>query len=191
MNVEVPTQVPEAQASEAPRAQPVPAWAVFVAALLVAATVIHLGFSADALAWAVVQVVLVGVTVYDFANRRIKNAVTVPVAVVAVLLRVAFERSSLAEVVVAGVVTFVAFFALALVLRGGLGMGDVKLGAMLGFLLGFSVLPALFVGAIAGGVGAAVVLSRSTGKRATMAYGPYLALGGSLAIIFSSPPHLI
>jgi leader peptidase (prepilin peptidase)/N-methyltransferase len=70
-------------------------------------------------------------------------------------------------------------------------MGDVKLAGMLGFLLGWKVLPALFVGAVAGGVVAGILLTRASGRRATMAYGPYLALGGAAVILFSHPPALI
>jgi leader peptidase (prepilin peptidase)/N-methyltransferase len=163
----------------------------FGAAALAVATVARLGLSADAFAWAVVQVVLVGVAAYDLSTRRIKNLVTVAVAVVAVVLRAAFERSSLGEVVVAGVVVMLAFFALSLFTRGGLGMGDVKLAGMLGFVLGWAVLPALIIGTIAGGVAAAFLLGGEAGKRATLAYGPYLALGGAVTILLAHPPHLI
>jgi leader peptidase (prepilin peptidase)/N-methyltransferase len=169
----------------------IPGWAVFAAAFLAVATVVRMGFSADAVAWALVQVVLVGIAADDLAHRRVKNALTIPVSLLAVLLRVAFERSRLAEVVIAGLVFLLVFFALSLFLRGGLGMGDVKLAGMLGFLLGWTVLPALMIGAIAGGVAAAVLLSRDEGRRATMAYGPYLALGAAIAVLLADPPPLI
>ena len=168
-----------------------PAWALVTAAVLAAATVVRLGFSANSVAWAVVQVVLVFVAADDLAHRRVKNVVTIPVSVVAVLFRAVFERSALAEVVIAGLVVFIAFLAVAVVLRGGLGMGDVKLAGMLGFLLGWKVVPALFVGAIAGGVVAAILLTRASGRGSTMAYGPYLALGGAVVILVSHPPALI
>jgi leader peptidase (prepilin peptidase)/N-methyltransferase len=168
-----------------------PAWAVVTAAVLAVATVVRLGLSANSVVWAIVQIVLVFVAADDLANRRVKNVVTIPVSVIAVLLRVAFERSALLEVVIAGLVMFLVFLALSLVLRGGLGMGDVKLAGMLGFLLGWKVLPAIFVGAIAGGAAAAVLLTRASGRRSTMAYGPYLALGGAVVILFSHPPPLI
>ena len=80
----------------------IPAWAVFAAAALAIGTVVRLGFSANAVAWGLVQVVLVGVAADDIANRRVKNLVTIPVSLAAVLLRVAFERSALFEVVIAG-----------------------------------------------------------------------------------------
>ena len=168
-----------------------PAWAVLTAAVLAVATVVRLGFSANSVAWAVVQLVLVFVAADDLAHRRVKNVVTIPVSVLAVVFRAIFERSALAEVVVAGLVVFLILLALSLVLRGGVGMGDVKLAGMLGFLLGWKVLPALVVGAFVGGVVAAVLLTRASGRRSTMAYGPYLALGGAVVILFSHPPPLI
>jgi prepilin signal peptidase PulO-like enzyme (type II secretory pathway) len=70
-------------------------------------------------------------------------------------------------------------------------MGDVKLAGMLGFVLGWTVLTALFIGAVVGGIVAAALLSRAGGRRSTMAYGPYLALGGAAAILLSHPPPLI
>jgi leader peptidase (prepilin peptidase)/N-methyltransferase len=100
-------------------------------------------------------------------------------------------RSALLEVVLAGVVVLAAFLLLALVLRGGFGMGDTKLAAMLGFLLGSSVIPALLIGTLAGGVVGATVLARSRARGATIAYGPYLALGAAIAILFFNPPDLL
>jgi leader peptidase (prepilin peptidase) / N-methyltransferase len=180
-----------AEPLEGRRPRPMPLWAIFLAASLAVATVVHLGFSANALAWAVVQIVLVGVAAYDISTRLVKNVVTIPVSVLAVLLRAAFDRSALAEVTFAGLVILLTLTALAVVLRGGFGLGDVKLAGMLSFLLGWTVLSALAFAAFAGGVAAAVVLVRARSRRATLAYGPYLALGGALAILFLKPPHLV
>jgi leader peptidase (prepilin peptidase) / N-methyltransferase len=166
-------------------------WALPAAIAVAAATLVRHGVSANGVVWALVQVVLVGIAAHDFATRRIKNVVTVPVAVLAVLFRVAFDRGAVVEVVVAGAVAFAAFLVLAIVLRGGLGMGDVKLAAMLGFLLGAEVVPALVVGVVAGGLAAAAVVARGRGRGATMAYGPYLALGGMLVVLLGHPPRLV
>jgi len=77
-------------------------------------------------------------------------------------------------------------------LKGGLGMGDVKLAGMLGFLLGAKVIGALAVGVIAGGLwSTALLLTRRAGLRSTLAYGPFLCLGGAVAILFSGPPPLV
>ena len=167
-------------------------WAVAAAIALAAGCFVRYGLGIEAAAWSVAQAVLVGLAAYDLALRRLPNAVTVPTAVLAVLLRLAFERSVLGEVLVAGVAAFAAFLLLALVLRGGVGMGDVKLAGMLGFLLGGAVLAALVIGAVAGGVAAVVVLARpGSDRRTAFAYGPYLALGGAIAILGFNPPPLV
>jgi leader peptidase (prepilin peptidase) / N-methyltransferase len=156
-----------------------------------AATVVHFGLGAGGASWAAVQLVLAGVAAYDFATRRIPNLVIVPVSLGAVITRAAFERSALLEVVAAGCLAFLLFLALALVLRGGLGMGDVKLAGMLGFLLGHAVLPALVVGTVAGGLTSVVILVSAPSMRGrTIAYGPYLCLGGAVAILLFHPPPL-
>jgi leader peptidase (prepilin peptidase) / N-methyltransferase len=159
---------------------------------LAVATFVHLGHDADAAAWALAQLVLVALAVKDIEERRLPNRITLPTAAAAVVLRALFERSHLLEVVVAGAVTFAAFYALAIVLRGGFGMGDVKLAAMLGFLLGSAVLPSLVVGIAAGGVWAVgLVVARKATMRTSFAYGPFLALGGAIGILIFNPPPLV
>jgi leader peptidase (prepilin peptidase)/N-methyltransferase len=72
-------------------------------------------------------------------------------------------------------------------------MGDVKLAAALGFVLGKVVLPALVLGTAVGAAAGLAVIARQgrAGRRATIAYGPYLALGGASAILLFGPPPLV
>jgi leader peptidase (prepilin peptidase)/N-methyltransferase len=167
-------------------------WAGPTALALAVVTFIHLGPSADAAVWAGLQVVLVALAAIDLQTRRLPNAITLPVAVTALVLRALFERSALVEVAVAGVAAFAAFWVVALITRGGLGMGDVKLAGMLGFVLGREVASALLVGVFAGGIWSlALLATRRAGMRSAIAYGPFLAFGGSAAILFTSPPSLV
>ena len=167
-------------------------WPVPVAGALAAVTFVHLGANANAAAWACVQVVLVALTAIDVATRRLPNVITLPTAAAALVLRALFERSDLAQVAIAGAAAFAVFYLLAIVLRGGIGMGDVKLAAMLGCLLGAKVVPALAAGILFGGVWAfALIAARRVTLRSSIAYGPFLALGGSLAILFANPPPLV
>jgi len=137
-------------------------------------------------------VALVALAAYDVESRRLPNRITLPVAAAAVVLRVIFERDALREVVLAGVISFVVFWVLALVMRGGLGMGDVKLAGMLGFLLGNAVVVALALGVLAGGVWSVILLgSGRAGLRSSIAYGQFLALGGAVAILAANPPPLV
>jgi leader peptidase (prepilin peptidase) / N-methyltransferase len=168
-------------------------WLAAAAALLLAGfTFVHLGGGVDAALWALVQILLVVLARIDLATRRLPNVIQVPMALAAVVLRVLFERSALLEVVIAGGAAFGVFLGVAVVTRGGFGMGDVKLAGMLGLLLGSQVIGALVVGIFAGGVYAACLLATRRAKlRSSLAYGPFLVLGGVVAILFSNPPPLV
>src|SRR5581483_6552636 len=104
--------------------------------------------------------------------RRLPDVITLPVSVAALVLRAVAERGNLEEVAVSGAVAFVVFLAIALIARGGFGMGDVKLAAMLGFLLGAHAVTAFAVGIIAGGAWALLLLATGrAGLRTAFAYG--------------------
>jgi leader peptidase (prepilin peptidase)/N-methyltransferase len=169
-----------------------PWWAPPAAIALVLGTMLRLGFGANGSAYAVVQVVLVGLAVVDLATRRLPNTITLPTSLLAIGLRAAFEDSQLGGAVVAGIVALLGFGVLSLLLRGGLGMGDAKLAGMLGFVLGSSVVPALVIGILGGGVAALALLVLGRARLGSaIAYGPYLVLGGAIAILAFHPPTLV
>jgi leader peptidase (prepilin peptidase)/N-methyltransferase len=68
---------------------------------------------------------------------------------------------------------------------GAMGMGDVKLAALLGAALGAQVLPALLIGFVAVLPAAVAVLLRqgAAGRAATLPLGPFLALGGAAMLL--------
>jgi leader peptidase (prepilin peptidase)/N-methyltransferase len=124
--------------------------------------------------------VLVTVSVTDLERRVIPNAVLAAGAAVGLAIVAAADPGSLAERVVAaaGAGGFLLLGALAH--RDGMGMGDVKLGALIGLYLGRAVAPALLV-AFAGGALAGLWLMLRHGvaaRRWTLPFGPFLAAGG-------------
>lgn len=78
---------------------------------------------------------------------------------------------------------FVVMYILAILSRGAMGGGDVKLMAALGVWLGmFGIVQAFTYGVLAGGVGALVLLLfRKKGRKDYFAFGPYLCLGAVYA----------
>jgi leader peptidase (prepilin peptidase) / N-methyltransferase len=170
-----------------------PAIAAGVAAVLVALTFVAAHPVANAALYAVVQVLLVTVAAVDLATRRIPNGLVAALAAIALVSRAAAERSVLVESVVTGFAVCAVALLLAYLARGGLGMGDVKLAGALGLVLGKVVFLALVVGTLGGAVAAIAILIRrgAAGRRATIAYGPYLALGAALAVLLFDPPPLV
>jgi leader peptidase (prepilin peptidase)/N-methyltransferase len=67
-----------------------------------------------------------------------------------------------------------------------MGGGDMKLGAMLGAFLGWKLgLLALLLGVLAGGAVAVVLLLLGRkGRKDAIPFGPYLALGGAVALLW-------
>jgi leader peptidase (prepilin peptidase)/N-methyltransferase len=136
--------------------------------------------------------VLVRVTISDLEERRIRNSVTLPASIAALLIGLFLHPSGLPGQVIAGFATgaFLTFFAL--VSRGGLGMGDAKLGVVLGLFLGKYVVVAMIVGLVASAVfSIGVLLARgfSAGRKTAIPLGPFLALGGVVALLLG--PHLL
>ena len=78
------------------------------------------------------------------------------------------------------------FLVIILVSGGGMGGGDMKLGAMLGAFLGWKLgLLALLLGVLAGGAVAVVLLLLGRkGRKEAIPFGPYLALGGAVALLW-------
>jgi leader peptidase (prepilin peptidase)/N-methyltransferase len=69
-------------------------------------------------------------------------------------------------------------------------MGDVKLAALIGVLLGRDAATALILGAFLGGVAGLVMIVRGASRRTSLAYGPYLAAGAVVVILLATPPAL-
>jgi leader peptidase (prepilin peptidase)/N-methyltransferase len=89
--------------------------------------------------------------------------------------------SGIAGAIVGGTIMLVIF-----ILFPGFGFGDVKLGTLIGFVVGFpAVVTALLLGMFIGGVAAgAMLLARRVRLGSAIAYGPYLAAGAILVMLW-------
>jgi leader peptidase (prepilin peptidase)/N-methyltransferase len=78
------------------------------------------------------------------------------------------------------------FLVIILASGGGMGGGDMKLGAMLGAFLGWKLgLLALLLGVLSGGtVAVGLLLLGRKGRKEAIPFGPYLALGGAVSLLW-------
>jgi leader peptidase (prepilin peptidase)/N-methyltransferase len=152
-----------------------------------AVTVVLTKHSADEIVLGLVLIaVLVPVALIDLEHRIIPNKITLPAAVAAVAIGCALDLRGVPEQLIAGAGAggFLLFFALAY--PRGMGMGDVKLAAVLGLFLGRSVAVAILAAVLLGTVVGSLVMARvgvEKGRKTAVPFGPFLAIGGMIGLL--------
>jgi prepilin signal peptidase PulO-like enzyme (type II secretory pathway) len=130
-------------------------------------------------------VALLGVvTVSDLRTRLVPDRALVVSLLVAAPICALSDPGDLPARLLAGLGAGGFLLAAALIRPDGMGLGDVKLVAVLGFYLGAGVIEAMVVAFAAGSVAGLVLLARH-GWRArsrTIPFAPFLALGALVAI---------
>src|SRR5688500_7491864 len=122
------------------------------ALLLAAVAAVHAQDTTQLVLGAVLVLFLVPMALIDLDHRIIPNKLTAPAAVIAVALGFALDPSGEPERLIAGVAAGGVFLLAALARPGGMGMGDVKLAAVLGLFLGGTVAVALMAALLLGTV---------------------------------------
>jgi leader peptidase (prepilin peptidase)/N-methyltransferase len=127
---------------------------------------------------------LVAITRIDLEHRIIPNRITGPLALIAIALTALLAPNELPERLIAAAAGGGLLLAAALAYPGGMGMGDVKLAAVMGLVLGRALAPALLLAFLAGSVvGVAILVRRGASARSTaIPFGPFLALGGVVGL---------
>jgi leader peptidase (prepilin peptidase)/N-methyltransferase len=157
-----------------------------VTAVVLVLAYVALGPSADFAVAVVLLAALIAITGIDLQHQLIPDAITLPGILVGLLLNLATGRISWVESVIGILVGGGLFVAIILVSRGGMGGGDLKLGAMLGAFLGWkALLFALFVAIVLGGVvGTVLLVTGLRGRKDPVPFGPFLAAGGAMALFW-------
>jgi leader peptidase (prepilin peptidase)/N-methyltransferase len=165
----------------APIARRYPIVEAITAALFAAVAVIHAHDTAMLVLGLVLVGFLVPIALIDLDHRIIPNRLTGPAAVLAIVLGTALDPGGELERVIAGAAAGGALLLPSLLHPSGMGMGDAKLVGVLGLYLGRGVAPAFLVAFAAGtAIGVAIMLRKglSAGRKTTVPFGPFLALGG-------------
>jgi leader peptidase (prepilin peptidase)/N-methyltransferase len=153
---------------------------------LFAAVAVQTDLSAELWPGLALMTLLVAVSAIDIEHRIIPNRLLVPGAAVALALWGLADPGRLPENLIAAVAAGAFFGVAAIAYPAGMGMGDVKLAAVMGLFLGRSVAPALFVALAAGAfIGLGMVIVRGApARKQGVPFGPFLALGGIVGQLF-------
>jgi leader peptidase (prepilin peptidase)/N-methyltransferase len=133
---------------------------------------------------------VVPIALIDLETRLIPNKLTLPGAVLALALGLALDPGGEPARLIAAAAAGGFLLIAALAYPGGMGMGDVKLAAVMGLFLGSAVAPGVLIALLAGTLVGAVIIARKgarAGRKTAVPFGPFLALGAIVAVFAGHP----
>jgi len=128
---------------------------------------------------------LLAVTLTDLERRVIPNKILLAAAIAGVAIAAVGDPSSLPERVLAAVAAGGVLFLVVLAYPRGMGLGDVKLTALMGFYLGRNVAPAVLVALLLGSLVGLAMIARhgAAARKQAIPFGPFLAVGGVVGLL--------
>jgi leader peptidase (prepilin peptidase)/N-methyltransferase len=143
----------------------------------------------------------------DIEHHLILNKVVYPCAVTAVIISIFLPyldfapsdairehfadigwASGIASSLLGGLVGLVIFVIIALISRGGMGEGDIKMVGLIGLMVGYPlVFVAIVLAIVAGGIVALfMIIAKRKNRKQSIAFGPFLSIGAISAILWGS-----
>lgn len=149
---------------------------------------VKFGFSLYALKFIIFLTLIIAVSFIDLREGVVPDAIVIPGCGVAILFSL-FEGKQIFLQSLLGLTFLGIIFLIIIILsRGGMGEGDITLGAMIGAFVGFKFSIVVFVlsfilGAIFGVI--AILFLKKKGKDA-IPFGPYLGIASFIVVFFGS-----
>ena len=166
-------------------------------AVLFGVVAARIGAHAALPAFLVVTAGLVAISAVDLELFIVPNRILYPTLFVAAPLLLAAaaidgDWSQARTAATGGLLGFGLLLVIHLVSPAGMGFGDVRLAGLVGMIVGWlsvgEVLVALFLGFLgAAVVGVLLIATGVKGRKDKVPFGPFLALGAILAILFGGP----
>jgi len=133
---------------------------------------------------------LAAATVTDFRARRIPNRLTAAAAALGLGLAATSGSAALINALAAASAVAAPLLVVSLIRPEGIGMGDVKLVAVLGLYLGWAAWPALLIALVLAGLtGILLALgSRTPPSQTALPLAPFIAAGSLPVLILALNP---
>ena len=164
-----------------------------VTAALTVAAIVRFGVSAEGLAACIYLWMLIALTFIDFDTQLLPDNLTLPLLWTGLLANLlgAVPSVTLRDAVIGAIAGYLVlwgvYWAFKLI-RGkeGMGYGDFKLLAALGAWLGWKALvPIVALSSLVGAaIGICLVAFKGRDHQVPLAFGPYLAIAGAIALFF-------
>lgn len=115
----------------------------------------------------------------DLRNKIIPNKITYPGIILGFILSLFFNHITFTSALLGLLIPAGLLFLIALIFKKGMGMGDVKLVAMIGTFIGWQdTLLSIFIGSLLGSViGLILIGTDSIERRTRIPFGPFISIG--------------
>jgi leader peptidase (prepilin peptidase)/N-methyltransferase len=170
---------------ESARLRPLRSPVALTAAACAALAFARYPLGAGAAIAAFLAAVLVILAAIDIRSGRIPNRIVLPATAIVLVADLVFWPGHVGEFVLAALVTSGVLLIPNLISSSWMGMGDVKLGLLLGVALGWGAIGALMIAFIAVLPVALVIMARggASARKATLPFGPFMAFGALAVLI--------
>lgn len=154
----------------------------------------HFGFGLPAAGALLLGWALIALTFIDLDTQLLPDSITQPLIWLGLILNLSGTFTDLRSALVGAAAGYLSLWSIywlfkLLTRKEGMGYGDFKLLAAIGAWLGWQMLPVVIllsslVGAV---VGIALILFAGHGRNVPIPFGPYLAGGGLIALLWGQP----
>lgn len=159
-------------------------------AILYVAIYLKFGFTLNLFKFCLLASLLIVIGFIDFKTKYVYNSTVVFGVVSGILFAVLewMETKSIPWNYIAGAFIGFGIIYLIVILTRGMGEGDIDIALICGLFLGIKgILVTLFLAIILGGIVATIILIfKLKERKAEIAFGPYLAIGGIIACLYGS-----
>lgn len=160
----------------------------FMTGFLFAYSYFHIGFSFELITALILISMLMIIFVTDMIYMLIPNKILLFFLPLLVIMRIISPLDPWYDGLIGASVGYILLAAIILFSKGGMGGGDMKLFALLGFVLGWKAMLltlflASFLGTIIGGVLMAI---NKTGRKQPIPFGPYIVVAGLLSYFYGN-----
>ncbi len=146
----------------------------------------RIGFRIDLVPALAFLSALVVIAAIDLDHQLIPDRITLPGIPLGFLANLLTTRVSARDSATGILVGGGIFFVIILVSRGGMGGGDMKLGAMIGAFLGWrlTILAIFFAVAVGGVVAVWLLVTGTRGRKDPVPFGPFLAVSSVVSLFW-------
>lgn len=153
-------------------------------------TYYNFGFSLYFFKFVILFCFLIVISNIDIKHQDVYTVTTIPAIAVGVVLAIAEQYLSMTSVVnyLLGGLIAAGVIALIVYITGAMGEGDIEIAGLCGIFLGWKLTIVMMILAfVTGGVmGIVLIATKVKGRKEYIAFGPFLALGTTLAIFFGN-----